>query len=162
VGAPSAIDARKAAIAAELGWHVQYHSITRDDIELAADRLLALPCPVVLDHFGMFDPRLGLDQPAFATILRMLDSGRVWVKLSGPMRAAREEEMPYPSMTRFAHAPRRARARAAAVGQRLAARADEWSGDAERRRLARAARRVGADEGVRNRILAENPVELYR
>ena len=88
------IDARLAGMAAEIGWHVQYHSITRDDIEHAAAPLLALQCPVVLDHFGMFDPRLGLDQPGFTAILRMLDSGRVWVKLSGPMRAAREEEFP--------------------------------------------------------------------
>ncbi len=31
----------------------------------------------------MFDPRLGLEQAGFRAILRLLDSGRVWVKLSG-------------------------------------------------------------------------------
>jgi len=106
------IDARVAAMAAELGLHVQYHSITRDDIEHAADPLLALPGKIVVDHFGMFDPRLGLDQPGFRAILRMLDSGRVWIKLSGPMRAAREEDFPYSIMLAYAqalvaHAPER-------------------------------------------------------
>jgi hypothetical protein len=36
------IDARLAGMADEIGWHVQYHSITRDDIEHAAEPLLAL------------------------------------------------------------------------------------------------------------------------
>jgi len=156
------IDARLAALAAELGWHVQYHSITRDDIEHAADALLALPCPVVLDHFGMVDPRLGLDQPGFAAILRMLDSGRVWVKLSGPMRAAREQEFPYPSMTRFAHA--------------LVAHAPErllWGSDwphvqMNGRVMPNDGDLLGLladwvpDEATRARILATNPLELYR
>jgi len=155
------IDPRLAAMAAELGWHVQYHSITRDDIEHAARRLAALPCPVVLDHFGMFDPRLGLDQPAFTAILRLLDSGRAWVKLSGPMRAAREEEMPYPSMTRFAHA--------------LVAHAPErllWGSDwphvqMNGRVMPNDGDLLGLlaewvpDEAVRNRILADNPLALY-
>ena len=156
------IDPRLAGMAAELGWHVQYHSITRDDIEHAAERLAALPCPVVLDHFGMFDPRLGLDQPAFIAILRLLDSGRAWVKLSGPMRAAREEDMPYPSMTRFAHA--------------LVAHAPErllWGSDwphvqMNGRVMPNDGDLLGLlaewvpDEAVRNRILAENPLALYR
>ncbi len=156
------IDARLARMAAEIGWHVQYHSITRDDIEHAAAPLLALRCPVVLDHFGMFDPRLGLGQPGFAAILRMLDSGRVWVKLSGPMRAAREEEFPYPSMTRFAHV--------------LVAQAPErmlWGSDwphvqMNGRLMPNDGDLLGLlaewvpDEAARARILAENPLALYR
>lgn len=156
------IDARQAAMAADLGWHVQYHSVTRDDIEHAADALLALPCPIVLDHFGMFDPRLGLEQAAFRTILRMLDSGRVWVKLSGPMRAAREEEFPYPSMTPFAHA--------------LVAHAPErllWGSDwphvqMNGRVMPNDGNLLGLlaewvpDEAARVRILSVNPLALYR
>ena len=155
------IDARVAAQAREVGWHIQYHSITRDDIEHAADRLLALPGRIVLDHFGMFDPRLGTGQPGFRAILKMLDSGRVWVKLSGPMRAAREEEFPYPSMTQYAHA--------------LAAHAPErmlWGSDWPHVQMnGRIMPNDGGlldllaewvpDEGIRSRILAHNPAELY-
>jgi predicted TIM-barrel fold metal-dependent hydrolase len=76
-----------------------------------ADRLLALPNPVVLDHFSAFDPRLGLDQPAFRTTLRMLETGRVWLKMSGPMRCS-DGDFPYVEMTPYAkalvkHAPER-------------------------------------------------------
>jgi predicted TIM-barrel fold metal-dependent hydrolase len=155
------IDMRLASLAAEFGWHVQYHSVTRDDIEHAADRLLALPCPVVLDHFGMFDPRLGLEQPAFGAILRLLDSGRAWVKLSGPMRAAREEEMPYPSMTGFAHALVRHAPERLLWGSdwphvQMNGRVMPNDGDL----LGLLAEWV-PDEAARNRILAENPRALY-
>lgn len=155
------IDARIAAQVQELGWHVQYHSITRDDIEDAAGRLLALPGRIVLDHFGMFDPRLGTGQRAFHAVLDMLDSGRVWIKLSGPMRAAREEEYPYPSMSEYAHA--------------LVAHAPErmlWGSDwphvqMNGRVMPNDGDLLGLlaewvpDKAVRNRILAHNPMELY-
>ena len=155
------IDPRVAAIANELGLHVQYHSITRDDIEHAADRLQGLPGQIVVDHFGMFDPRLGLNQPGFRAILRMLDSGRVWIKLSGPMRAAREEEFPYPIMLAYAHA--------------LVAHAPErmlWGSDWPHVQMnGRIMPNDGGllnqladwvpDEATRNRILAVNPLSLY-
>jgi predicted TIM-barrel fold metal-dependent hydrolase len=155
------IDPRVAAMADEVGLHLQYHSITRDDIEHAADSLLDLPGRVVVDHFGMFDPRLGLDQPGFKAILRMLDSGRVWVKLSGPMRAAREEEFPYSSMIRYAqalvaHAPERMlwgsdwphvqmNGRVMPNDGKLLDLLAEWV----------------PDEATRRRVLVENPLDLY-
>lgn len=46
-----------------------------------ADELLALPVPVVIDHMGGFDPGAGVDDAGFQTLLRLLASGRVWVKL---------------------------------------------------------------------------------
>jgi len=105
------IEPQMARLAEQAGWHVQYQSLVHGHLVHVADQLLALPTPLVLDHFGAFDAALGLDQPAFTTVLRMLDSGRVWVKLSAPMRSTREE-FPYPSMTPFAkalvrHAPER-------------------------------------------------------
>lgn len=155
------IDSRVAAMAHDLGMHVQYHSITRDDIEHAADRLLALPGRIVVDHFGMFDPRLGLDQPGFRAVQRMLDSGRVWVKLSGPMRAAREEEYPYPSMTAYAHAlveqaPERMLWGSDWPHVQMIGRVMPNDGD-----LLDLLAEWAPDEAVRVRILAENPLELY-
>lgn len=155
------IDARLAAKAGEIGWHVQYHSVTRDDIAAASDRLLGLPCRVVVDHFGMFDPREDLDQPGFAAILRMLDSGRVWIKLSGPMRAAREEEFPYPSMTRFAralvaHAPERMLWGSDWPHVQMNGRVMPNDGD-----LLDLLAEWVPDDAVRSRILAVNPLELY-
>jgi 2-pyrone-4,6-dicarboxylate lactonase len=105
------INPRLAALVHEAGWHVQYQSLTRGHLVHVADQLLAMPTPVVLDHCGAFDPAQGLDQPAFATLLRMLDSGKVWLKLSGPMRCS-DEDFPYAPMLPFArillrHAPER-------------------------------------------------------
>jgi predicted TIM-barrel fold metal-dependent hydrolase len=45
------------------------------------DTLLALPVPVVIDHMGMFDVRAGIDNPGFRALLRLVETGRVWVKL---------------------------------------------------------------------------------
>jgi len=155
------LDARIAALAQDMGWHVQYHSVTRDDIAGAADALSALPCPVVLDHFGMFDPRLGLDQPGFQAILRLLDSGRVWVKLSGPMRAAREEEYPYSGMVPFAHALVRHAPERMLWGSdwphvQMNGRIMPNDGD-----LLDLLARWVPDEATRFRILADNPLALY-
>ena len=74
-----------AARAAEHGWHVQFYPHDTDIIDYA-DKLLALPNTIVLDHLASVPAAGGVDQPAFKTVLRMLDTGRVWVKLSGPMR----------------------------------------------------------------------------
>jgi len=46
-----------------------------------ADRLRALPLPVVIDHMGGFDVRAGVDDPGFQCLLSLLASGRVWLKL---------------------------------------------------------------------------------
>ncbi len=47
---------------------------------IAAD-LRRLPLPVVIDHMGGFDWRLGVDDPGFCTLLSLLETGTVWVKL---------------------------------------------------------------------------------
>ena len=94
----------------EHGWHVQFypHGV---DITDVADRLLALPNTIVLDHFAAIPAERGVDQQAMRTLLRMLDSGRVWVKLSGPMRCM-PGDFPYLALTPIAralvaHAPER-------------------------------------------------------
>ncbi len=84
------------------GWHVQFYPHGADITELA-DRLLKLPNTIVLDHFASVKAELGLGQPGFATLLRMLDTGRVWIKLSGPMRCA-PGDFPYAAVTPLARA----------------------------------------------------------
>lgn len=46
-----------------------------------ADRLRALPVPVVIDHMGGFDVAKGVDEPGFRALLSLVESGKVWVKL---------------------------------------------------------------------------------
>jgi predicted TIM-barrel fold metal-dependent hydrolase len=105
------IDAGVAARIKPLDWPIHFYPTGTDLLEYA-DELLALPCDkLVLDHFASVPAAMGVDQPAFKCLLRMLDTGRVWVKLSGPMRCTKEEP-PYPSVTPLAralvaHAPER-------------------------------------------------------
>lgn len=99
-----------AARAHEHGWHVQFYPHGTDIVEYA-DKLLSLPNDIVLDHFASIPAAGGIEQPAVKTVLKMLDSGRVWLKLSGPMRCT-AENFPYPSVTPLAqlfarHAPER-------------------------------------------------------
>jgi predicted TIM-barrel fold metal-dependent hydrolase len=101
------LDAALARRAFDLaGWQVHFYP--KDDLEMMAPRLLALPNTVVLDHFGGIDVDA---QPDPSKLLSLLDSGRVWVKLSGPMRCTRDA-YPYAKVTPLAqrlvrHAPER-------------------------------------------------------
>jgi 2-pyrone-4,6-dicarboxylate lactonase len=99
-----------AARAHEHGWHVQFYPEGSDIVEYA-DRLLALPNDIVLDHFASIPAAGGVDQPAVKAVLRMLDTGRVWLKLSGPMRCT-PQDFPYAPVMALAqafvkHAPQR-------------------------------------------------------
>ncbi len=97
------ISERMAAMAHEFGWHVQFYPHGPEILEVS-DQLLALPNhAIVLDHFANVPAAGGTDQPAFRRVMEMLDTGRVWVKLSGPMRCTLEEP-PYPSVVPLAHA----------------------------------------------------------
>lgn len=101
-GALPRLSRRVAELIADFGWHVQFYP-AGDDLLDNAPALLDLPCPVVLDHFAAIPAAQGTAQPAFACLKGMLDSGRVWVKLSGPMRCA-QGDMPYPEVTAMAQA----------------------------------------------------------
>jgi len=99
-----------AARAHEHGWHVQFYPHGTDIIDYA-DKLLSLPNDIVLDHFASIPVAGGVDQPAVKAVMKMLDSGRVWLKLSGPMRCTTEPPL-YPSVAPLArafvkHAPER-------------------------------------------------------
>jgi predicted TIM-barrel fold metal-dependent hydrolase len=149
-----------AAIAADVDWHVQYQSLVHGHLLHVAHDLLALPTRIVLDHFGAIDARLGVDQPAFEIILRMLETGRVWVKLSAPMRSTREE-FPYEPMRPFAqalvrHAPERVLWGTDWPHVQLNDRVMPNDGD-----LVDLLAEWVPDERTRRRILCENPLELY-
>ncbi|MFM9925881.1 amidohydrolase family protein [Variovorax sp. H27-G14] len=77
-----------AARFAPLGWHLQIHG----DPSLLTDLAPALrrcPTPVVIDHIGRIDAALGLDQPDFKALLKLMADQRFWVKVSGMDRITR-------------------------------------------------------------------------
>jgi 2-pyrone-4,6-dicarboxylate lactonase len=143
---------------ARLGWHVQYLL----DIEKFPDldRVLAdFPVEVMIDHMGRPDTRGGIDAPGFQSLIRFLQSGRGWSKLSAPYRTSREAP-PYADITKFAHAL------VAAAPDRLV-----WGTDWPHVMMESAMPNTGifaellatwvADTAVRKRILVDNPARLY-
>lgn len=78
---------RAAEQVAPLGWHVQVYTNLR---VLAAlrDALMALPVPLVVDHFGRAMAAGGTGQAGFDTLLALVQSGRAYVKLSAAHRIA--------------------------------------------------------------------------
>jgi D-galactarolactone isomerase len=73
---------------APFGWHVDLQLDGRD-LPLHEARLRALPAPLVIDHIGKFLGPTTVESPAFASLCRLLDHGRCWVKLSAPYESSR-------------------------------------------------------------------------
>ncbi|PUE49332.1 amidohydrolase [Limnohabitans sp. 2KL-1] len=72
-----------------LGWHlnVQFNGC---EFVQRLPLLQSLDVPLVIDHNGKFlEPPSGTDDPAFQALCRLLDTGRVWVKLSAPYETSR-------------------------------------------------------------------------
>ncbi|WP_295474621.1 amidohydrolase family protein [uncultured Pseudomonas sp.] len=74
---------RLAARVNERGWNVQVVAPGNQLLELET-RLANLPARLVIDHMGHVPQPEGVTSPAFATLTRLLDNQRTWVKLSGP------------------------------------------------------------------------------
>jgi predicted TIM-barrel fold metal-dependent hydrolase len=148
-----------AARANEHGWHVQFYPHDTDIVDYA-DKLLALKNPIVLDHFASIPAAGGAEQPAMKAVLRMLDSGRVWLKLSGPMRCT-SENMPYSSVTPLA------RALVAHAPERMVWGSDWPHVNLDGREMPNDGDLLDLladwvpDSAVRNRILTQNANKLY-
>ena len=65
---------------APLDWHIQIYlrGRTLPGIE---DRLRRLPVDIVIDHMGHMEVGEGMSQPGVQSLLRLLETGRTWVKL---------------------------------------------------------------------------------
>lgn len=81
----SAVWERHLARVAGLGWQVELQAEARR-LPTLIPPLLRAGVPVVVDHFGRPDPRLGVDDPGFRYLLDAGATSRVWVKLSGAYR----------------------------------------------------------------------------
>ena len=72
---------------APLGWHVQVYT-GLDVIAALADDVMKLPVPIVFDHFGGAQAASGLGQPGWDVLLRLVASGKAYVKVSGHYRSS--------------------------------------------------------------------------
>ncbi len=91
-GTPIAEVRRLAERVAPRGWHVQFLI----DVSAFPDPgqfLGSLPVPVVVDHMGHFPAARGVADAGFVALLRLVATGRCWVKLSAPYRLSAQ---PFP------------------------------------------------------------------
>jgi 2-pyrone-4,6-dicarboxylate lactonase len=75
--------------------------IDADAIDPVSDLIRSVPVPVIIDTFGHPDLRKGLDQPPVRALLRLLETGRVWVKATGANRFL-AEGVPYDTVVKMA------------------------------------------------------------
>lgn len=68
---------------APLGWHLQIHGDPEGVLLDVMPRLLEGPVPVVIDHLGRIDAGLGMAQPHFSALRRLMENPKCWVKVSG-------------------------------------------------------------------------------
>lgn len=86
-------------------WFVQVQADAADWASIA-EALAVWPVDLVIDHCGLPDPAVGLDQPGFEAVCRLATrpgSSRTWIKLSGAFRWSRQ---PWPHADTDAYAQR--------------------------------------------------------
>lgn len=149
---------RLAQRVARLGWHVQF-LLDVESFPTLDEVLRDFPVEVVVDHMGRPDTARGTGAPGFRALIRLLESGRGWAKLSAPYRTS-QQSFPYADITPFA------RALVDAVPERLV-----WGSDWPHVMLESPMPNNGdlvdlistwiPEEAARQRILVDNPQRLY-
>jgi predicted TIM-barrel fold metal-dependent hydrolase len=142
---------------APLGWHIQVYA---DGATLAgiAPTLAELPVDVVVDHIGGVKADLGTTHPQFQALLRLLDSGRAWVKTCSYRASSKGH--PWDDV-----APN-VRALVAAAPERCVWGTD-WPHSSMQPPLPEASALLDQffewvpDAATRQRILVDNPAKLY-
>jgi len=93
------------------GWHTNLQ-MRGNTFPERFDTVWALPGPVVIDHLGLFSRPVEPDHPEVQVLLRLLDTGRIWVKLSAPYGGGKMGPPPFTAAWPLAralirHAPER-------------------------------------------------------
>ena len=142
-----------------VGWHAQLQM----DGRLLPDRERQIrdwPGRIVIDHIGRIADPVAVSNPAFRCLLRLVDSGRVWVKLSGPYLVSKSGPPRYEDVSALA------KALAKAAPERMLW-ATNWPHPSEENPpdeadLLDLLLDWAPDEPTRRKILVDNPAELYR
>lgn len=140
------------------GWHVQLQMNGREFPD-REEILRRLPCTLVVDHVGRFMGPVPTDDPAFKVLLGLLEAGQCWVKLSAPYESSETGPPDWTDVTP------EARALVKTAPERMLW-ASNWPHPGQKSPpdeadLLDLMLRWVDDDAVRNKILTENPAELY-
>lgn len=144
---------------APFGWHIQLLI----DISAFPDlrkTFEALPVDCVFDHMGHMSVGKGMQHESFQDMLALVGEGKGWVKLSGAYRTTQMQDAPYEDVVPFAQKIIETNPERCVWGT-------DWphpacpvpmpnDGD-----LLDMLALYAPDEAIRNRILVDNPAELY-
>jgi len=147
-----------AARVQSVGWHVQLQLDGRLLPEREA-QIRRWPGRIVIDHQGKFLEPVQVDHPAFRSLLRLVESGRVWVKLAAPYETSKLGPPFFDDVGRLAKELVRA------APERMLW-ASNWPHPSVERKpddavLLDMLLNWAPDPAVRQRILVDNPAELY-
>ncbi len=141
------------------GWHIEL-LLHIDDFPEFESIFKNFPVEIVVGHFGYFRPGGSLYNPGFQGLLRLAESGKCWVKLTGAYRIS-SVELPYQDIDVFG------RALVKYAPHRLL-----WGSDwphvmmkkdmVDDGKLADTFFRYSDEMQLLHRILVDNPAELYQ
>jgi D-galactarolactone isomerase len=142
-----------------VGWHAQLQM----DGKRLPDRerqIFAWPGRIVIDHIGRIPDPVAVGNLAFRCLLRLVDTGRVWVKLSGPYLVSKA------GLPRYEDVSELAKTLVKAAPERMLW-ATNWPHPSEKNPpdeadLLDLLLDWAPDAGARRKILVDNPAELYR
>jgi len=149
-----------AARVAPFGWHVQLQLDGRTLPEREA-MLTRLPGTLVIDHNGKFLEPVPPDHAAFKCLLRLLENGRTWVKLSAPYETSKVGKPTYADVGLLAKALAKAapdRALWATNWPHPGVPPEKMPDEAD---LLDLLLDWAPDEAARRKILVDNPARLY-
>jgi D-galactarolactone isomerase len=140
------------------GWHIQLQLNGRE-LEQRFSQLARLPVDVVVDHVGRFMPPVEPTDPGFTSLLSLLDTGSVWVKLSAPYESSVAGPPGYDDLDPTVDAlVSRAPDRLLWASNWPHPGQDRHPSAADLRRLLE---HWIPDADTRHRVLVDNPAELY-
>ena len=142
----------------DLGWHVQLH-LRGDQIVEHEALINRIVTPIVFDHMGRLPQPQGIKHPAFGIIMRLIDKGKTWVKLSGVYQDTKVGPPTYADQCEVA------RAYLKAAPERMVWGSD-WPHPTEKEKpndavLFNLIADWAPDEAHRKRLLVDNPAALY-
>lgn len=151
---------------ADFGWSVDLHIDMKNLLE-HEKRIRAMPVPVVIDHIARVQPAQGPSQPGFRLLLELLKLSHVWVKVSGADKICETTVHEYFGLP-FIEVIPYAQAVIAVAPERIIWGTDwphsnnfspgQTPNDGD---LIDLLAEFAPDEGIRKKILVDNPARLY-